>query len=83
MGWCETTFSSNHWLLEGIDDRSFFYYVHSYALAVSDHTIATARQAGPFSSIVAKDNFVAVQFHPERSSAAGSRMLQNFIAGPR
>ena len=83
MGWCETSFSAKHWLLDGIDNQCFFYYLHSYAIEVSEHTIATARQAGPFSSIIAKGNFVAAQFHPERSSTAGSRLLRNFLTGPK
>jgi glutamine amidotransferase len=79
MGWCPITKSDGHDVLANIDDGSYFYFVHSYALPVSDFTIATADHAGPFSAMVGHKNFVAAQFHPERSSVTGSRLLQNFL----
>lgn len=79
MGWCETSQLIAHPLLEGIDEGAYFYYLHSYALPVSELTLATARHSRPFSAIIARDNFVAAQFHPERSSAAGARLLRNFV----
>ena len=82
MGWCATGTSSSHRLLDGIDDGSYFYYLHSYALPVSDNTLATASHAEKFSAVISKDNFVAAQFHPERSSKAGARLLKNFLDIP-
>lgn len=79
MGWCATHPSAPHPVLEGIDDGSWFYYLHSYALPVSRATIATASHTREFSAMVCKNNFVAAQFHPERSSRAGARLLQNFM----
>ena len=79
MGWCATHPSAPHAVLEGIDDGSWFYYLHSYALPVSRATIATASHTREFSAMVCKNNFVAAQFHPERSSRAGARLLQNFM----
>lgn len=79
MGWCSTTITSAHPVLEDIEDRSYFYYLHSYALPVSDLTLATATHSGDFSAIVGNRNFVAAQFHPERSAAAGARLLRNFV----
>ena len=81
MGWCETRACKPHPTLDGIDDGSFFYYVHSFALPVSDSTIAEAVHSEPFTAMIAKDNFIAAQFHPERSSKAGARVLQNFAVG--
>ena len=81
MGWCETTIRGEHDLLNGIESDSWFYYLHSYALPVSAHTLATARHSVEFSAIIGRDNFVAAQFHPERSSAAGAHLLTNFL-GP-
>ena len=78
MGWCAVTSSRNVPVLDGIDDGSWFYFLHSYALPVGGHTIATANHSEPFSAMIARDNFVAAQFHPERSSAAGARLLANF-----
>ena len=79
MGWCSTSISADHPLLEHIEDKSYFYYLHSYALPVSDNTLATAYHADEFSALIGHRNFVAAQFHPERSSAAGARLLRNFV----
>lgn len=79
MGWCPISECSDHDLLGNLADGSFFYFLHSYALPVSDHTVAIAHHAGPFSAIVGNRNFVAAQFHPERSSHLGARLLKNFI----
>lgn len=79
MGWCSTSITAAHPVLEGIEDNSYFYYLHSYALPVSDHTLATAIHTDEFSAIIGHENFVAAQFHPERSSAAGARLLKNFV----
>ncbi len=79
MGWCSTRFAAKHPLLDGIDDGSYFYYLHGYALPVTEYTLATATHAEDFSAIIGHENFIAAQFHPERSSAAGARLLQNFL----
>jgi glutamine amidotransferase len=79
MGWCATTTIVGHPALTGIDSGSWFYYLHSYALPVASATIATASHEQEFSAMVCQDNFVAAQFHPERSSAAGARLLRNFL----
>ena len=79
MGWCATRPRQSHPVLNGIEDGSWFYYLHSYALPVSGETIATASHTREFSAMVCKDNFVAAQFHPERSSSAGARLLRNFL----
>lgn len=78
MGWCPTTGNSKHKLWRGIDDGAYFYFLHSYALPVSTYTIAKARHTGEFSAAFGRANFTAVQFHPERSSASGARLLANF-----
>lgn len=82
MGWCAISTESAHPLLRGIDEGSYFYFVHSYALPLSDFTVATADHDAVFSAIVARNNFVAAQFHPERSSKTGARLLQNFLEIP-
>ena len=82
MGWCATTSAAPHPLLDGIYDGSYFYYVHSYAVPVAENTFATARHTTEFSAVIGKNNFVAAQFHPERSSKAGARLLQNFLDIP-
>lgn len=81
MGWCATSKTSDHSLLNDIPDRSYFYYLHSYALPISNCTLATAEHAETFSAVIGRDNFVAAQFHPERSSTLGAQLLRNFLDG--
>lgn len=82
MGWCDTNFRAEDPILRGIASDSYFYYLHSYALPVSEHTLATAKHVDEFSAIIGFKNFSAVQFHPERSSANGAQLLRNFLAAP-
>lgn len=77
MGWNQV--SSDHALFEGIPDNSYFYFVHSFCAPQSNYTIATSQYGEPFSAAIANDNFMGVQFHPERSGQAGSQLLKNFI----
>lgn len=79
MGWNQIEHDERHPLLKGIPSGSYFYFVHSYALEVTDATLATCDYGTPFTAIVARDNFFGAQFHPERSGAAGARLLQNFL----
>jgi len=79
MGWCEITKTRDHEVLTGIDDGAYFYFLHSFALPVADYTVAAATHAEPFSAVVSHKNFMAAQFHPERSSVAGAHLLQNFV----
>ena len=79
MGWCATRSAKDDEVFSGIADSSFFYFLHSYALPVTDCTVATAEHSRPFSAAIRYKNFVATQFHPERSSAAGAQLLRNFL----
>lgn len=79
MGWCALAKHGGHPLLEDIGDGDWFYFVHSYALPAAAYTIATAEHGRPFSAVIAHGNFMATQFHPERSSKAGATLLGNFL----
>lgn len=79
MGWNQIAHDETHPLLKGIPSGSYFYFVHSYALEVTDATLATCDYGSPFTAIVGRDNFFGAQFHPERSGPAGARLLQNFL----
>ncbi len=70
-----------HILWNGIDQNSRFYFVHSYYVRPHDESVvqATSDYPQPFVCAVARDNLFAVQFHPEKSAAAGLRLLQNFV----
>ncbi|TKI05748.1 imidazole glycerol phosphate synthase subunit HisH [Martelella alba] len=79
MGWNQIQSSGGNRLFRGIDDGSYFYFVHGYAMPVCDATIAQCHYGDPFSAAVEQDNFFGVQFHPERSGAAGAQLLKNFL----
>lgn len=79
MGWNQVYPHAGHPLFRGIGDGAYFYFVHGYAMPVCQDTIAQANYGEPFTAAVAKDNFFGVQFHPERSGAAGAQLLKNFL----
>ena len=66
-------------LFDGIAENDYFYFVHSYFVETSQHAIATTHYGVDYSSALQKDNFYAVQFHPEKSGKVGQRLLENFI----
>ena len=66
-------------LFEGVAAGSYCYFVHGYYAALGGHTIARTDYVQPYSSGLHAGNFYGVQFHPEKSAAAGERILQNFI----
>jgi len=80
MGWNEAWQAAPHALWRGIPDGTRFYFVHSYYCAPGDHalTAAVTRYPHAFTSAIARDNIFATQFHPEKSSAAGLTLLENF-----
>ncbi len=82
MGWSPVQPTRPHPLWEGIEPGERFYFAHSYHPAPSDPaiTLATAEYPLPFTCAIARDNIVAVQFHPEKSHRAGLRLLANFVA---
>jgi glutamine amidotransferase len=80
MGWNEIKIQKNNPLFKGISEKSYFYFVHSYYVVPEDKSIiATTTDYGiEFTSSIWKDNIFAVQFHPEKSQAAGLQVLKNF-----
>lgn len=56
-----------------------FYFVHSYMIPINKYTLATTTYGTSFSSVMQKNNFFGVQFHPEKSGDAGSQLLKNFL----
>ena len=79
MGWNRVYPKAGDRLFRGIEDGAYFYFVHSYAMPVNEYTIAQCNYGEPFTAAVQKDNFYGVQFHPERSGAAGAQLLKNFL----
>ena len=79
MGW-NTISKLQTTLFKGIKEEDFMYLVHSYYVPLLPETIAQSDYDGAYSVALQKDNFYGVQFHPEKSSTAGSQLLQNFLA---
>ena len=69
-----------HRLLDGIGDGDWFYFVHGYAAPPGAATLAETHHGDAFAAVVARENVHGVQFHPEKSAAAGRRLLANFFA---
>lgn len=79
MGWNSIAFENTCPLFQDIPNNSYFYFVHSYFIEYdATYTIARCDYGLPFSAAISKDNFWAVQFHPEKSGAAGEQLLLNF-----
>lgn len=80
IGWNEVSFGADSPLIEGLPSRCAFYHVHSFAPVPSapEDVLGTSVYGAPFASVVAHESFYGVQFHPEKSSAAGLRLLANF-----
>ncbi|MCC5914078.1 MAG: imidazole glycerol phosphate synthase subunit HisH [Balneolaceae bacterium] len=79
MGWNQLKPTKDHHLLKGINNKHFLYYVHGYYAPSNDHTLATCKYIKDFAAVVAKDNYMGVQFHPEKSGQVGSHLIQNFL----
>lgn len=78
IGWSSVKMTRNSLLTRGIDDNDDFYFIHGFAAKISSFTIGQSHFGVEFSSIVENDNVFGVQFHPEKSQAAGMKILSNF-----
>lgn len=82
MGWNRVNYNASpaaKLLFAGLPQGEWFYFVHSYAMPVNPFTIAETQYGEAFTAAAAKENFMGVQFHPERSGRAGARLLANFL----
>ena len=81
MGWNELVLERSHPVFEGVCNGDHTYFVHSFHFAVADRAdlIATADYAEALTAAVGRDNMVGTQFHPEKSQAAGLRLISNFL----
>ena len=82
MGWNNLAIERDTPLLRGFDATTRFYFVHSFAGPVNEFTLASCGHGTAFAAVVQRGNFSGVQFHPERSGAAGARLLKNFLEMP-
>ncbi|MEC7753938.1 imidazole glycerol phosphate synthase subunit HisH [Roseivirga thermotolerans] len=78
MGWNNLE-QMNSPLFKGLPDEPFVYYVHSYYAELSDHTVAETNYVNRFSAALQKENFYALQAHPEKSGKVGEQILRNFL----
>ena len=78
IGW-NNIFDHGSVLFDGLPEESYVYFVHSYYAALCKETVVKADYILPYSAALQKDNFYAVQFHPEKSGAVGEMILRNFI----
>ncbi|OLC13491.1 MAG: imidazole glycerol phosphate synthase subunit HisH [Chloroflexi bacterium] len=78
IGWCRLAQTEVSPLWQGIPDRAYFYFVHSYTPDASRHAIASTEQSP--AAAAARRNVMGTQFHPEKSGANGLRVYENFVS---
>ncbi len=81
IGWNSVDFVRADSIFDGVADGSYFYFVHSYVPAPADQSVVIARttHGRPFASAIVRGSLYGLQFHPEKSSEAGLRVLSNFV----
>lgn len=84
VGWNEIIKRKEHPLLKDIPDHANFYFVHSYCYRPANESdiLAVTPYAGGFSSIIARENMMGTQFHPEKSQVEGFKIIKNFLSLP-
>ncbi|MGC9157597.1 MAG: imidazole glycerol phosphate synthase subunit HisH [Terracidiphilus sp.] len=80
VGWNSLEIRPGSRLLAGVDGGEYVYFTHSYKAPLTDDTAAVTRYIEPFAAAVERGNVFGVQFHPEKSGAAGLKILRNFLA---
>jgi glutamine amidotransferase len=81
MGWNDLVIDTPHPVLAGVESGEHAYFVHSYQMRMGspDQRVAHVDYGGDVTAVVARDNMVGFQFHPEKSAATGLRMIANFL----
>jgi len=81
MGWNELIIRAEHPVLHGLAAGTHAYFVHSYHFRPDDNAdrLADADYGGPLAAVLARDNLIGTQFHPEKSQLAGLRLIANFL----
>ncbi|MGC1872342.1 MAG: imidazole glycerol phosphate synthase subunit HisH [Acidobacteriaceae bacterium] len=79
VGWNSLELVRDSRLLRDLPTSPYVYFTHSYRAPVVNATVAVTHYGGAFSAVVEKDNWMAVQFHPEKSGAVGLKILENFM----
>jgi imidazole glycerol-phosphate synthase subunit HisH len=79
MGWNTVDYIAQSHLFSSIAPNSYFYFVHGYHAVINEYACATATHGKSFTAAVQYKNYFGVQFHPERSSDVGEKLLENFL----
>ena len=80
MGWNRLRIQRLCPLLDGVTESDYFYFAHTFAATgTSEEVVATCEYGASFTTVIHHENIFATQFHPEKSGAAGARLLQNFV----
>jgi imidazole glycerol-phosphate synthase subunit HisH len=82
MGWNQLGTLKDDPLTEGLNPGDYAYFVHSFICPITDHTLSISTYGEPFAAMVRRDNVWGCQFHPERSSQTGLKILDNFVRLP-
>jgi imidazole glycerol phosphate synthase glutamine amidotransferase subunit len=81
MGWNRLHFQRSSHLLKGLSESDYFYFAHTFAATTaSREVVATCEHGASFTAVLEYNSIFATQFHPEKSGAAGSRLLENFVS---
>jgi glutamine amidotransferase len=79
MGWNDLVIERAHPFVDGLASGAWAYFLHSYRVADTDALVASCEYGERFAAVVARDNVMATQFHPEKSRTTGARLLDNFL----
>lgn len=80
MGWNRIRIQKSSPLLDGLSNDDYFYFAHTFAATGhTEDTVAVCDYGSPFAAVLQRENILATQFHPEKSGAAGARVLHNFL----
>ncbi len=79
MGWNKMKLLTEDPIFSGIDDQSYFYFVHSFFMPQTEYCIASTDYSVSFAAAVRKDNFCGIQFHAEKSGKLGAQLISNFL----
>ena len=79
IGWNDVTWSREHPFVDGIDDGTRFYFVHSFAPDAGEDAVGVTEHGRAFAAVAARGNVFATQFHPEKSGEAGLALYANFV----
>ena len=81
MGWNNVDFQQEHFIFNNLKTSSDFYFLHGFCISrlSRNFTLGLSHHSNSFSSVIARENLIGVQFHPEKSQSSGLKMLENFV----